>query len=116
MTDTLRQLTYGNDLTLKEQADAIDDLLDLYVGMLSDLFPDVPLWRSGSVLYNKFSIGADAGVKVQLLSRKNLYENIEKCSNCGRQLPNDVLPWVYEDFIRGAKEALKKQRKINKRD
>ncbi len=108
MVDVLKQLSYGNDLTLKQQADAIDDFLDLYVGMLSDLFPDISLWRSGSILYNKFSIGADAGTKVQLLSRKHLHEDIEKCSNCGQQLSDSILPWVYEDYIRGAKERLKK--------
>ena len=55
--NSLRQLVYGNKLTLKQQVELADDLLDTYVSMINDLLPDVDLWTSGSILYNSFSAG-----------------------------------------------------------
>ena len=108
MTDKIKELVYGNKLTLKQQVDLADDLLDVYIGQLNDLLPDADLWMSGSVLYNSLSVGCGAGVKVQLLSRKRILENIEKCSNCGRKYDNFIKKWHLKDYIREGKKVLKK--------
>jgi len=105
----IKKIVYGDEkLTLKEQADLADDLLDIYISQLNDLLPDVDLWMSGSVLQNSLSVGCGEGVKIQLLSRKNVIENIEKCSGCGRKNEDIVIKWVLERYIRAGKERLKK--------
>jgi len=108
MIDKIKELVYGNKLTLKQQVDLADDLLDIYIGQLNDLLPDADLWMSGSVLYNSLSVGCGAGVKVQLLSRKRILENIEKCSGCGRELDTFIKKYHLEDYIRAGKKALEK--------
>ena len=105
--NSLRQLVYGNKLSLKDQVELADDLLDTYVSMLNDLLPDVHLWTSGSVLYNSFSAGCDEGVKLELLSKKNIKDNIEKCSGCGRDYDDFVVKYVLERWINQGKRRLK---------
>lgn len=107
MVDALKQLSYGNKMSLRNQVDAVDDLLDLYVAMLGDAFPDVTLWRSGSVLYNSFTIAAQADVKMQLLGINQIKENIEKCSHCGKPHDKSILEWIYKEYIAYGKKALK---------
>ena len=108
MTDKIKELVYGNKLTLKQQVDLADDLLDVYITQLNDLLPDADLWMSGSVLYNSLSVGCSAGVKVQLLGRKKIMENIEKCSSCGRELDTFIKKWHLEEYIKAGKKELKK--------
>jgi len=105
--NSLKQLVYGNKLTLKQQVELADDLLDTYVSMINDLLPDVDLWTSGSVLYNSFSAGCGEGVKLELLSRKQIRENIEKCSGCGRDHDELVIKWILERWIQNGKKRLK---------
>jgi len=105
--NSIKELTYGNKLTLKQQVDLADDLLDIYIGQLNDLLPDADLWTSGSVLYNSLSVGCGAGVKIQLLSKKKVIENIEECSGCGRKHDDFVIKCVLEDYIRAGKKGLK---------
>jgi len=107
--NSLRQLVYGNKLTLKQQVALADDLLDTYVSMLNDLLPDIHLWTTGSVLYNSFSTGCGEGVKLELLSRKNIRENIEKCSGCGRDYDEFIKKWVLERWIANGKKRLKNE-------
>jgi len=71
MTDLLRKFNNGEKLTLKEQANLVDDYLDLTFASLVSLFPDLHLWTSGSALYNEFSIGIGDGVKARLLAKKS---------------------------------------------
>ena len=105
----IKKIVYGDEkLTLKEQADIADDLLDIYITQLNDLLPDVDLWMSGSVLYNSLSVGCGEGVKLELLSRKNIKENIEQCGGCGRKHEDFVIRWVLERYIRAGKDRLKK--------
>lgn len=107
--DSIKKLVYGSEkLSLKEQVDLADDLLDVYISQLNDLLPDADLWMSGSVLYNSLSVGCSAGVKVQLLGRKKILEDIEKCSNCGRKYDNFIKEWHLKDYIRAGKKVLKK--------
>jgi len=105
--NSLRQLVYGNKLTLKQQVDLADDLLDTYVTMINDLLPDVDLWTSGSVLYNSFSAGCGEGVKLELLHRKQIRENIEQCSGCGREHDKSTMKWILERWIQNGKKRLK---------
>lgn len=105
----IKQLVYGNKLTLKEQVELADDLLDVYISMLNDTLPDVNLWMSGSVLYNSLSVGCDEGVKLELLSRKQIKENIEECSGCGRPHNESVKKWKLERYIHEGKERLKNE-------
>ncbi len=107
--NTIKKIVYGDEkLTLKEQVDLADDLLDIYITQVNDLLPDVDLWMSGSVLHNSLSVGCGEGVKIQLLSRKNVIENIENCSSCGRKHEDIVIQWELERYIRAGKERLKK--------
>ena len=108
MTDKIKELVYGNKLTLKQQVDLADDLLDIYITQLNDLLPDADLWMSGSVLYNSLSVGCAAGVKIQLLSKKGVLDNVEKCSNCGRKHDDSTIRWILEDYIKAGKKVLKK--------
>jgi len=107
--NTIKKLVYGDEkLTLKEQVDLADDLLDMYISMLNDTLPDVDLWMSGSVLYNSLSVGCGEGVKMELLSKKQIMESIGKCSSCGEKYSDLVKSWVLKDYIRAGKERLKK--------
>lgn len=108
MTDKIKELIYGNKLTLKQQVDLADDLLDIYIGQLNDLLPDADLWMSGSVLHNALSVGCGASVKIQLLSKKGVIENVEKCSGCGRKHDDFVISCILEDYIQAGKKVLKK--------
>ncbi len=105
--NSLKKLVYGDEkLTLKEQCDLADDLLDIYVGQLNDLLPDVELWMGGSVLWNRLSVGCSEKVKIQLLSKNRVLENANKCSECGREYENSTKVWTYESFIKAGKKAL----------
>ena len=105
----LKKLVYGeSDLTLKEQCEIADDLLDVYISQLNDMLPDVDLWMSGSVLYNRLSVGCGEEVKMQLLSKKKILENAEKCSDCGREYTDGVKRWTYDSFLVAGKKALEK--------
>lgn len=106
--NSIKELTYGNKLTLKQQVDLADDLLDIYIGQLNDLLPDADLWTSGSVLYNSLSVGCGEGVKIELLSKKQIMESIGKCSSCGEKYSDLVTSWVIEDYIKAGKKRLKK--------
>lgn len=106
--NSIKELVYGNKLSLKEQADLADDLLDIYVSQLNDLLPDADLWMSGSVLHNSLSVGCGAGVKMELLSKKQIMESVGKCSSCGSKYSDLVKSWVLEDYIRAGKKRLKK--------
>jgi len=108
MTDKIKELIYGNKLTLKQQVDLADDLLDIYISQLNDLLPDADLWMSGSVLYNSLTVGCAAGVKIQLLPKKRVIDNVEKCSNCGRKYDDFVISCHLEDYIKAGKKVLKK--------
>lgn len=105
--NSIKELVYGNKLTLKQQVELADDLLDVYITQLNDLLPDADLWMSGSVLYNSLSVGCSSGVKIQLLGRKNIMKNIEKCSNCGRAYDNLIKKWHLEEYIKAGKKELK---------
>jgi len=108
--DSIKKLVYGGtQLSLKEQTDLADDLLDIYIGSLNDMLPDVDLWMSGSVLYNSLSVGCGEGVKLELLGKQRVKDNIENCSNCGRKLSDEVIRWHLERYIRAGKQRLKKK-------
>jgi len=107
--NSVKKLVYGDEkLSLKEQVALADDLLDIYISMINDTLPDVDLWMSGSVLHNSLSVGCGAGVKIQLLGRKKILENIEKCFSCGREYDSFIKKWHLEDYIRAGKKELKK--------
>ena len=85
MNNAIEKFVYADkDLTLKEQADLVDKYLDMQYSMLWSTFPDLKLTRSGSVLYNDSSISVGDGVKVLLLSKKELNGIVHECSGCGR--------------------------------
>jgi len=109
--NSIKELVYGNKLTLKQQVELADDLLDIYISQLNDLLPDADLWMSGSVLYNSLSVGCSSGVKIQLLGRKNILKNIEKCSSCGRELDTLIKKWHLEEYIKSGKKVLKETKK-----
>ncbi len=104
--NSIKELIYGNELTLKQQVELADDLLDVYITQLNDLLPDADLWMSGSVLYNSLSVGCSANVKIQLLGRKKILENIEKCSSCGRELDTFIKKWHLEEYIKAGKNVI----------
>ncbi len=106
--NSLKKLVYGDEkLTLKEQVAMADDLLDVYISQLNDLLPKADLWMSGSVLYNSLSVGCSPKVKIQLLGRRRILENIEKCSGCGRELDTFIKKWHLEEYIKAGKQELK---------
>lgn len=107
--NSIKKLVYGDTpLSLKEQVDLADDLLDIYIASLNDMLPDVDLWTSGSVLFNTLSVGCGEGVKIELLGKERVKNNIENCSSCGRKLSNEVIKWQLESYIRAGKQRLKK--------
>jgi len=103
----LEKFVYADkDLTLKQQADLVDKYLDMQYNMLWSTFPDLKLTRSGSVLYNDSSISVGDGVKVLLLSKKDINESIRKCSGCGRAHSEQTQEWIMEGMIRDAKKLI----------
>lgn len=114
MNGLLELFNYGDrELTLKQQADLVDHLMDLFYGMLWKTFPDLGLSRSGSVYYNDSSIQVGGDVKALLLSKKDLDEVINKCSGCGRDNPQQIKEWILERMISESKDRLKKEKQIN---
>ena len=103
----LKKRVYGEPLNLKEQVELAEDLLDNYITMLNDTFPDINLWMSGSILYNSLSVGCNEGVKLELLSRAKIKDSIEKCSGCGRDHEAFVKKWILERYIGSGKKRLK---------
>jgi hypothetical protein len=98
MTDLLRKFNNGEKLTLEEQANLVDDYLDMMFASLVSLFPDLHLWTTGSALYNNFSISIDGKVKARLLTKKQLHDEINKCSQCGRENTPDVKQYKRQEL------------------
>jgi len=45
-------------------------------------------------------------VKMQLLSKNKLMDNVGNCSHCGREYSPTVKQWQLESFIKGGKKVL----------
>lgn len=109
MNGILEKFVYADkDLSLKEQADLVDKFIDMIYSMLWATFPDLHLSRSGSVLYNNSSMQVGDAVKLLLLPKKALEEEISKCSTCGREHSFDAKKWILETMISDSKQLLQK--------
>ena len=107
----MNQISYGNEITLKEQATMLDDFLYFMFDMLGSQFPDLKLQCGGSALHNNFSIMVNDGVKLELLSKEKIKDLIDNCSECGREFDDDIKKWKLESYVKEGKRALQSHEK-----
>lgn len=111
----MNEISYGNKITLKEQSMMLDDFLYFMFDMLGSQFPDLKLQCGGSALYNNFSIMVNEGVKLELLPKEKLAEQIDSCSECGREFDDDIKKWKLESYIKEGKRALQSHESESKK-